>query len=99
MWWWILLWSVLVVGALAVLAYLGLRIFRSGVALFSELGEAAERMDRIATEVQKLHPSPAAPAEAAVFDDPRRLKKERDRRDRERRLRRARAARKRATTG
>ena len=39
---WFLLWSVLVLGALVVLGLLGWRVFRKGVAVFRDVGRAAD---------------------------------------------------------
>lgn len=93
--WWFLLWAVLVVGAGLVLFRLGLGVFRSGVSLARELGEASERLSAIAAQVERVGENHRA-VELAVFEDPRRLKAERRRRERERRRRRLRAARRRA---
>ncbi|MFP5335487.1 MAG: hypothetical protein ACLGIV_09245 [Actinomycetes bacterium] len=97
MWWWLLLWTVLVVGAGLVLFRLGLRVFRSGVGLAEELGTASERFAAIASQVEQLSEHRQADPGLAVFDDPQRLKRERARRDRRRRLQRARAVRRRTT--
>lgn len=92
---WFVVWTVLVLLAVAVIGRLAWRVFRQGVALVAELGEASERLSAIATQVEQLAETRDQP-ELAVFEDPRRLRRERDRRDKERRRRRARAARRRA---
>lgn len=91
---WFLVWAVLVVLALLVLGRLAWSVFRKGVALFAEMGEASMRLSAIAEQVEKLTEPRAAP-DLAVFEDPYRLRRERDRRARERRRSRARAARRR----
>lgn len=44
MWWWILVWLLLLVGALAVVALLGWHLVRRGIALGRELGHSAEQV-------------------------------------------------------
>lgn len=91
---WFLTWTVLVVLALLVLGRLAWSVFRKGVALLREMGEASERLSAIADQVEKLTEQRSAP-EPAVFEDPHRLRRERERRAKERRRSRARAARRR----
>lgn len=91
---WFLVWAVLVVLALLVLGRLGWSVFRKGVALVGEMGEASMRLSAIAEQVEKLTEAQPAP-ELAVFEDPHRLRRERERRAKERRRSRARAARRR----
>lgn len=91
---WFLVWAVLVVLALLILGRLAWSVFRKGVALVGEMGEASTRLSSLAEQVDKLTDPRPAP-ELAVFEDPHRLRRERDRRARERRRRRARAVRRR----
>jgi len=71
---WFLLWTVLVLLAVAVLAWLGWSVFRKGVALVREMGEAAELLGR-ATEQAERGAAPNTPAEADVFADPHELRR------------------------
>lgn len=89
---WFAVWAVLAVLALVVLGRLGWSVFRKGVALAGELGRASERVSEIAAQVDQLAQL-REPPELAVFEDPRRLRRERDLRERERQRRRRRAAR------
>jgi hypothetical protein len=78
---WFAIWVVLVLGALGVLGWLAYRLFRKGLALATELGEAAELLDRAAAQVDRLQ-RPEVDPEPAVFADPHELRRERDRRRR-----------------
>jgi hypothetical protein len=75
---WFAIWVVLVLGALAVLGLLALRLFRKGVALAHEMGDAAELLGRAAEQVERLQ-RPAAQTVPAVFEDPDALRRERQR--------------------
>lgn len=93
---WFLVWTLLVVAGLALIGWLVWRVVRSGAALARELAEASERVAALSAQVERLQEATRREPELAVFDDPVRLRRERDRRDRERRRARARAARRRA---
>jgi hypothetical protein len=93
---WFIVWTLLVLLSVAVLGRLAWVLFRKGVGLAQEMGEAAERLSAIADEVEKLG-NERQRAHLAVFADPQQLRRERDQRERERRRRRARAARRRTT--
>lgn len=54
MWWWVLVWTVLVLGALGVLALLAWRLFRQLLGLGREVGEAAERLAVVGEELDRL---------------------------------------------
>jgi len=77
---WFAVWTVLVVGAAVVLGLVARSVFRKGVALVREMGEAAELLGEAAEQAERLgsHPDP----EPAVFADPHELRRERDRRRR-----------------
>jgi hypothetical protein len=76
-WWvWTLVWVVLVAGALGVLFLVGRSLFRKGMALAGELGQASERLSAVAEELQTLSDTRTAD-EPAVFADPTRLRQER----------------------
>jgi hypothetical protein len=92
-WWWIGVYLVLVLAALAVLGLLAWGLVKRGIAVAGDLGAAGARLGELAAQVEHL---PAPRRESAVFDDPARLRAERT--ERLRRLRRTRArARSRAT--
>lgn len=75
---WFVIWVALTVAALAVLGWIGYVLFRKGVALVRELGEAAELLGRAADQVERLQ-RPASTAEPAVFADPHELRRARQR--------------------
>ena len=91
---WFLVWAVLVVLALVVIGRLVWSLFHKGVALVAEMGEASTRLSQVAEQVERLTEQRAAP-QLAVFEDPRALRRERERRAKDRRRRRARSARRR----
>lgn len=72
---WFLVWTVLVLAAVAVLARLGWSVFRRGTALVREMGEAAEMLGRAAEQAERLS-APKTPAEADVFNDPHQLRRD-----------------------
>ena len=74
-WWWVLIWVALVAAAVAVVALIGLSLWRKGIALVRELSDAAERFALISAELERLAPPAPAPA---VFDDASRLRAERE---------------------
>ena len=55
---WALVWTVLVLGAAAVLFVLGRRLWRQGKALVSELGVATDRLEQVSDSLGGV---PAAP--------------------------------------
>ena len=85
---WLLVWVVLLVVAGLVLFGSGRMLWRKGVALAHELGEASDRLSPALDRLEAATPDRPAP-ELAVFDDPVRLRRERDQ-DRDRRARAAR---------
>jgi ketopantoate reductase len=54
MWWWIGLWVALVLGAGAVLGLLGLRLWRKGTALITEMGTASEQLTPVLAQLNDL---------------------------------------------
>lgn len=60
--WWVLLWAVLIVGALALYGVLGLRLWRQGRALTRELAEASARLAEVSEALDALADRPAAAA-------------------------------------
>lgn len=72
-----LLWTVLSVGAIGVMLLLGRSLWRKSLALFRELGEAADRLGVLDEELTRVGP-PAASAsdDLAIFADPVRLRQE-----------------------
>ncbi len=92
MWWWVLLWVVLVVAGAVVLGMLLMSLWRRSVALFAELGTAAERMGRLGSQLEHLDRARAS-LQPAVFTDPAQLRRERERVRRERRREQRRRAR------
>ena len=85
---WFVVWTVLVVAALATLGLVVRSVFRKGVALVHEMGEAAELLGEAAEQAERLGGPPPDP-EPAVFADPHELRRQRRRRDRRRSGRRA----------
>ena len=77
-WWeWALIWVVLVIGTAWVLFLLGRSLWRKSMALFAELGTAAERLTVLSEEFETLGRATAQQADLAVFDSPARLRQER----------------------
>ncbi|HEX5560031.1 MAG TPA: hypothetical protein VFX52_00205 [Nocardioidaceae bacterium] len=84
---WFFIWLALVIGALVVLGSLAFGLFRKGMELLQEMGEAAELLGQAAEQVERLQrPGAQRPA---VFEDPHELRRERDRRRRQRHKQRA----------
>ena len=75
---WFAIWVALVLGAIAVLGWIGYVLFRKGVALGRELAGAADLLAAAADQVERLE-RPAASAEPAVFADPHELRRARRR--------------------
>jgi len=74
---WTLVWVALVLGALGVLFLLGRSLFRKGVALARELGDASERLSAVSEGLAALQRAPEQPEDPAIFADPARLRAER----------------------
>jgi hypothetical protein len=68
-WWWVLIWTVAVLGSLALFAFLGVRLFRQGMALGAELEIAATRFGSVAERLDELGRA-FTPEPSAVFEDP-----------------------------
>jgi hypothetical protein len=88
---WFAVWTVLVVLALLVLGRLAWQVFRKGLAVAEEMGEAADRWSAIAAQIERVG-GEAPPQEPAVFADPVRLRSERNRHRHRRRRAHARRA-------
>lgn len=76
-WWeWTLLWTVLVLGSLAVLGWLGFRLVRAGLHLLDALGAAADTLAGVmdAVDLTAARPGPSRPRDpyAPARADPRR---------------------------
>ena len=71
---WFLLWTVLVLGAGVLFALIGRSLWRKGVALFWEVGSAAERLGAALEQVDDR--GPAEPAVLGVFADVEEVRRE-----------------------
>ncbi len=79
---WFFIWLALVLGAIAVFGFLAYGLFRKGLELVQEMGEAAELLGEAAEQVERLQrPTAQKPA---VFADPNVLRRERERRRKQR---------------
>jgi uncharacterized protein YoxC len=58
---WVLLWVVLVLAAVAVFAFLGVRLFRQGKAVARELSAASERLSRISAQLAQISAAETGP--------------------------------------
>ena len=68
-WWgWVLVWAVLVLGALALAALAAWRLFRTGTAVVSEAAGAAARAGELLAQVERLPREPRPGP--AVLEDP-----------------------------
>jgi hypothetical protein len=70
---WFSVWTVLVIAALVGAFFVARRLWRSGVALVTELGRAAEVVEQLATRVEELQAAAAAlrpDTGPTVFADP-----------------------------
>lgn len=76
MWWWVLIWVVLVLGALGLFARIGLSLWRSAKLLFAELSTASDRFAEISAKLEEAAERVNA-SEPAVFADPSQLRRER----------------------
>jgi hypothetical protein len=91
-WWaWTVLWLILVIGAAGYLFLIGRSLWRRASALFTELGRATTLVDGMSEQVGALMAAFPAQPESAVFADPEKLRRARDR-DIKRRVRAGRAA-------
>lgn len=92
---WAVIWVVLVVGAVLVLFVAGRSVFRKGLAVVREAGEASRQLDALNAQVARLQ-RPASVEEPAVLGDPAEIRRRRDQAVRARRRAKAVAARRRA---
>jgi hypothetical protein len=79
MWWWVMIWVLLLVGAAV---YLGVRswgLWGQAKELGSELATAERRLDEVQGQLELLGEMVGSPEELAVFADPATARKERDR--------------------
>jgi predicted PurR-regulated permease PerM len=77
-WWaWLLLWLLLVVGALGVFALLGRSLWRKARALVDTLGAASERLNALTERLDAAPERAVERAELAVFVDPAAVRLER----------------------
>lgn len=76
-WAWVLIWTLLLLGAAAVFAVLGRSLYRKASALVLELGRAGDQLAAVAERLEELEePDPGA-AEPAIFASPSQLRLER----------------------
>ena len=75
---WLAVWVVLVLAAVALLGWLGYRVFRKALGVLHELGEAAVLLGEAAEQVERLQRADV-PHEPAVFADPHELRRSRQR--------------------
>lgn len=86
-WWaWVLLWTALVAGAATVVFQLVRALWRKSVALFDELGTAADRLAVLDEELTTLTERTTPGPDLAVFADPTGLRQARVRAGSERRV-------------
>jgi hypothetical protein len=77
MWWWVLIWVLLVVIAVAYLASRAWGLWGQVKELTAEVSRASQTVAALHAETERLgEPVPAT--EPAVFGDPRQLRRERD---------------------
>ena len=77
MWWWVLIWALLVVVAVAYLASRVWGVWGQLKELTAELGRASQTLAALEAESDRLGDRPSSPPELAVFGDPRQLRRER----------------------
>ena len=73
---WVIVWTVLVLGALVVLGRLLLSIYRKGRALLAEVATAAGRLEEVSSVLEDAHVLTRPLAPTTVFDDPAALRRE-----------------------
>ena len=76
-WAWVLIWLLLLLGAVAVFAVLGRSLYRKAGALVLELGKASDEFAAVAERLEELEEPDPGSAEPAIFDRPSRLRLER----------------------
>jgi hypothetical protein len=77
-WAWVLIWTLLLLGAAAVFAVLGRTLYRKASALVLELGRAGDQLAAVAERLEELEePDPGTAAEPAIFASPSQLRLER----------------------
>lgn len=79
MWWWVMIWVLLLVGAGV---YLGMRVWGLWAQtreFGSELADAQRRLDAVQGQLDLLGERIGSPEQLAVFTDPAAARKERDR--------------------
>lgn len=74
---WAAVWILLVLSSLAVFALLARSLWRKALALAEEMSAAGERVTALSDRLEEVRA--AARQELAVFQDPQRLRRERDR--------------------
>ncbi len=77
MWWWVLIWVLLVLIAVAYLATRGWALWGQFKELTSEVRRSSETVAALQTQADRLGKRAPAPT-ADVFGDPRQLRRERD---------------------
>ncbi len=77
MWWWVLIWVLLVLVAVAYLATRAWGVWGQVKELTAEIGRASETVSALQAQGDRLG-DPAPPVPAAVFADPRQLRRERE---------------------
>ncbi len=65
-WWaWLIIWTVLVLALVGMLAWLGYRLFKKGVAVLRELEQLTDKVARLNENVEQL--APEEPADRAIL--------------------------------
>ena len=78
-WWaWVLVWAVLVVAAGGVMFLIGRDLWRKAMALFDELGTAADRLSMLDQELTTLAERTGPDEQLAIFADPASLRQARE---------------------
>ena len=77
MWWWILIWALLVLVALAYLATRAWGVWGQFKELSAEVGRSSQTVAALQAETDRLGERPPAPT-PDIFGDPRQLRRERD---------------------
>jgi hypothetical protein len=77
-WWgWVLLWTALAAGSAGLMSLIARSLWRKSMALFDELGTAADRLAVLDQELSTLAERSAPSADLAVFADPTELRQAR----------------------